>query len=68
MTTQADPPIPDPAAQVWLTRALNEFGRATAICERAAAAHSLTLVDEAAAPMSAATADIKQVREITGHD
>jgi hypothetical protein len=68
MTTQADPPIPDPAAQVWLAKALNEFGRAAAICETAAASHSLTLVNEAAVPMRAATADIKQVQEITGHD
>ena len=68
MTAQADPTVPDPAAQVWLTQALNEFGRAAAICETAAATDSLTLVNEAAVPMRAATADIKQFQEITGHD
>jgi len=68
MTAQADPPIPDPAAQVWLTKALNEFGKAAAICETAAASHSLTLANDAAVPMRAATTDIKQVQEITGND
>jgi hypothetical protein len=67
-TAQADPPIPDPPAQVWLVKALNEFGKAAAICETGAASHSLALVNEAAVPMRAATTDIKQVQEITGHD
>jgi hypothetical protein len=68
MTAQADPPIPDPAAQVWLTKALNEFGKAAAICATGSASHSLAVVNEAAVPMRAATTDIKQVWEITGND
>jgi len=64
---QADPPIPDPSAQVWLARALTEFGKAAATCDKGAAAHSLAQVNQAAVPMRAATTDIIQVRVITGH-
>ena len=67
-TAQADPPIPDPAAQVWLTKALNEFGKAAAICATGSASHSLAVVNEAAVPMHTATTDIKQVWEVTGND
>jgi hypothetical protein len=66
MTAQADPPIPDPAAEVLLTKALDEFGKAAAICETGAAAHSRTLVNEAAVPIRTATTDIGQVRQAIG--
>jgi hypothetical protein len=67
-TAQADPPIPDPAAQVWLTEALSEFGKAAATCEAAATSHSLALLNEAAVPMRAATSDIQQVNQYIAHD
>jgi hypothetical protein len=67
-TAQADPSIPVPAAEVWLAKALNEFGAAAAICETAAASHSRTLINDAATPMRAATADIKQALKITAND
>ncbi len=67
-TAQVDPPIPDTAAEVWLAKAFNEFGTAAAICETAAASHSHTLLNDAAAPIRVATADIKQFREIIAKD
>jgi hypothetical protein len=67
-TAQADPSIPVLAAEVWLAKALNEFGAAAAICETAAASHSRTLINDAATPMRAATADIKQALKITAND
>jgi hypothetical protein len=68
MTAQADPPIPDPAAEAWLTKALDEFGKAATICERGAAAHSRTLLNEAAGPIRTATTDISQARQAIGQD
>jgi hypothetical protein len=65
---QADPPIPDAPAQTWLTRALANFGTAAAICQQAATAHSLALLNKAAVPMRAANADIRQVFVATAHD
>ena len=67
-TARADPPIPAPAAEVWLAKALNEFGTAAATCETGAASHSRTLVNDAATPMRAAGTDIKEVLEITAND
>ncbi len=65
---EADPPIPDAPAQTWLTRALANFGQAAAICQAGAASHNLTLINEAAVPMRAANADIKQVFAIIAND
>ena len=60
-TARADPPVPDPAAQPWLTGALTEFGKAAADCQAGASSHNTALSDRAAAEIHAATADLKQL-------
>ena len=60
-TARADPPVPDPAEQPWLTGALTEFGKAAADCQAGASSHNTALSDRAAAEIHAATADLKQL-------
>jgi hypothetical protein len=60
-TARADPPVPDPAAQPWLTGALTEFGKGAADCHAGASSHNTALSDRAAAEIHAATADLKQL-------
>jgi hypothetical protein len=55
---QADPPIPDPAAQRWYTRALAQFGKAAADCQAGTDSQDVTMIDKSGTALTAGAGDL----------
>jgi hypothetical protein len=57
---RAAPPIPDPVAQTWYTKALTEFGQAASECQSGTLSKDPTVVAGAAAAANRGTEDLKK--------
>jgi hypothetical protein len=67
-TARAAPPVPDPAAQPWLSQALTEYGKAAKDCRAGAESGNTAESDEAASEIRLAEADITQFETAIAHD
>jgi hypothetical protein len=58
---QAAPPIPDPAAQFWYTRALADFSKAAADCHAGAQSQDAAMLNESTAALDAGARAMEKV-------